>query len=245
MENVKKCPECGKEIKAAAKKCRYCGVWFEENRSNIEPPKPNFNNQNTFNFEINTGNAITIKDALVEPVKITFRNIGWILLTEILYYVTSWIPYINIGTTIAISNLPSELARGKKLSPFYIFDSKYRKYMGEYFAMFGNLFMILVVSIPFMGIPFWITYYGWSFAPLLLVDKEVNTSESFTLSTKLTYGYKLKMFLVDLIVEFAVVILCVCTLTTIIVPIIVVLFYIMMRPAMIAIFYKKLVVDKE
>lgn len=30
MENVKKCPYCGKEIRFAAKKCRYCGKWMDQ-----------------------------------------------------------------------------------------------------------------------------------------------------------------------------------------------------------------------
>lgn len=38
-DSMKTCPYCGKEIMLAAKKCRYCGQWLNE-ESNIEEEKP-------------------------------------------------------------------------------------------------------------------------------------------------------------------------------------------------------------
>lgn len=31
MEETKKCPYCGKEIKTVAKKCKHCGKWLDDN----------------------------------------------------------------------------------------------------------------------------------------------------------------------------------------------------------------------
>ncbi len=43
MDEMKRCPRCGQMVKAVAKKCRYCGYWFEGgsvNKESTEPQKP-------------------------------------------------------------------------------------------------------------------------------------------------------------------------------------------------------------
>lgn len=45
MADTKKCPHCGQEIKAVAKKCRFCGRWLDEvsisaTNTNISTPPP-------------------------------------------------------------------------------------------------------------------------------------------------------------------------------------------------------------
>ena len=45
-----------------------------------------------------------------------------------LWLITIWIPYLNIGTTIAITLLPTQLAKGEIINPLGIFDAKYRRY---------------------------------------------------------------------------------------------------------------------
>ena len=44
QNETKICPNCGKEIKSEAKKCRFCGTWLEEaetktQESEIKPPE--------------------------------------------------------------------------------------------------------------------------------------------------------------------------------------------------------------
>ena len=35
MKDTKICPYCGEEIKAVAKKCRFCGQWLDEDTNEV------------------------------------------------------------------------------------------------------------------------------------------------------------------------------------------------------------------
>ena len=59
--------------------------------------------------------AETLKDSIAIGVK----NAPSVVVAVALWLVTIWIPYINIGTTIAISLLPVELAKGLSLIHIY------------------------------------------------------------------------------------------------------------------------------
>ena len=55
----------------------------------------------------------TIKDG----VALGFVNFLSIIATVLLYILSLIIPYINVGTTIAVSALPAEMAKGKMINP--------------------------------------------------------------------------------------------------------------------------------
>ena len=60
---------------------------------------------------------LPLVETLKEGVSLALKNYLNIILTVLLYVVTVWIPYLNVGTTIALSALPAELAKGNKLNP--------------------------------------------------------------------------------------------------------------------------------
>lgn len=63
----------------------------------------------------------SLKDAFA----IGMKNLVPIVLSVLLWLVTVWIPYVNVGTTIALATLPVKLSKGEMISPMFIFESKY------------------------------------------------------------------------------------------------------------------------
>ena len=111
-----------------------------------------------------------------------------------LYLVTIWIPYLNVGTTIAMASLPAEIAKGKLIDPLFIFDSKYRKNMGEFFILMALMSGAISVGFLFMGIPGLVISVAWSFASVLFVDKDMSALDALRESNRLTYGNKWRIF---------------------------------------------------
>jgi len=137
------------------------------------------------------GIGITIK----EGIAIGFKNFGPILVNVLLWAVTVWIPYLNIGTTIGLFvGIIAMASRGETISMTEIFDPKYRKNMGEFFLTSGLVGIGVAAGTVFLIIPGIVICIAWSLAILLVIDKGKNPTEAITLSNNLTYGYKWRMF---------------------------------------------------
>ncbi len=132
----------------------------------------------------------TIKDGL----SIALVNFPSLILVTILYLVTIWVPYINVGTTIAMASLPAEMAKGKAISPLFIFDDKYRKNMGEFFILMALMSGAISVGFAFMLVPGFVIAVAWSFATVLFVDKDMSALDCLRESNRLTYGNKWRIF---------------------------------------------------
>lgn len=150
---------------------------------------------------------ITLAGVLSEGVAIGVKNLASLLVASILWLITIWIPYLNVGTTIAMSTIPIELSKGKVISPLFIFDAKYRKYMGEYFTLKGMMWMAILPASLFVIIPGMIISLGWSLALFILLDKGVAPGEAMIRSNKATYGYKWTIFGVGFVLNVLFVIL--------------------------------------
>lgn len=88
--------------------------------------------------------AETLKDSIAIGVK----NAPSVVVAVALWLVTIWIPYINIGTTIAISLLPVELAKGK--NPMQAIKASNDATYGSKWTMF----LVLLVFAIIVGIVF-------------------------------------------------------------------------------------------
>lgn len=228
MDNMKRCPMCGQMIRTEALKCRYCGYWFDASAST---PPPHDNNaeetrrqqeetrwqqqeetrrqqqeearwqQEETRPEYPGQRLITVMGVISEGVGIGLKNFLSVFLACILWILTIWVPYINVGTTIGINTLPLKLSKNSNaiISPTFIFDGHYRKYMGEFFNLIGLMLISIIPALWFAIIPAIIIGYGWSQALYLLIDKELSPSEAMMQSTKITYGYKSTLFWIDLV----------------------------------------------
>lgn len=83
-----------------------------------------------------------------------------------------------------MNTIPIELSKGKVISPLFIFDGKYRKYMGEYFTLIGLMYLAIIPALFFMIIPGIIISIGWSLAIYILLDKGVAPGEAMFEATK-------------------------------------------------------------
>jgi hypothetical protein len=148
-----------------------------------------------------TAKKLQVFDVIKSGVEIGIKNIGPILVNTLLWLVTIWIPYINIGTTIGmIAGILVKVSKDEPISMTEVFDPRYRKYMGEFFLTAGLVGMGTAVGFVLFIIPGYVIAMAWCLALLLVVDKEKNPTEAIFLSNKLTYGNKASIFLALLIV---------------------------------------------
>ena len=143
--------------------------------------------------------AETFKDAITIGVK----NAPSVIAAVALFLVTIWIPYINIGTFIAITLLPTQLAKGEVINPLGIFDSKYRRYMGEFLITMGLMVIPIYIAFIFMIIPGIVLSLAWSLAYYFLIEKGKNPIEALKASNDATYDSKWTMFAVALVFGIA------------------------------------------
>ena len=143
--------------------------------------------------------AETFKDAITIGVK----NAPSVIAAVALFLVTIWIPYINIGTFIAITLLPTQLAKGEVINPLGIFDSKYRRYMGEFLITMGLMVIPIYIAFIFMIIPGIVLSLAWSLAYYFLIEKGKNPIEALKASNDATYGSKWTMFAVAIVFGIA------------------------------------------
>ena len=137
---------------------------------------------------------ITFVGVLQEGTGIGLKNALSIIVAAILWILTIWIPYINVGTTIAMYAIPIELSKGRVISPLFIFDAKYRQFMGEFFMLIGLMLIAIIPALFFMIIPGIIISISWSLSVYMLIDKQISPTQALIQSNKATNGYKWIIF---------------------------------------------------
>lgn len=151
-------------------------------------------------------NKIEIGKVFSEGFANGMKNLPSLLGALVLWILTIWIPYVNVGTTIAICTLPILMSKGVIFSPLDIFSKKYYRYMGEFFLTTALKGIGTWIAFIFMVIPGIVISIAWSMAIYLVLDKGLNAAEALRVSNKITYGNKWMLFAINLLLGVAVLI---------------------------------------
>jgi len=145
-------------------------------------------------------NQLTIGGIVTNSIQLALKNGLSVVGAVILWAITIWIPYLNVGTTIALIGMVVAISKGDVVSPTEIFDAKYRRNMGEFFLLFAFLQMGIIAGFIFIIIPGIVISLAWGQSIYLLIDKNMNPTEAISTSNKITYGKKWTIFFGNLII---------------------------------------------
>lgn len=141
-------------------------------------------------------NELTVGSILKEAFGRGLKNLPAIAVNAILWILTIWIPYLNVGTTIGMTvGLVMKMKNGEQIKYLEIFDPIYRKKMGSFILVVALVYVGVLIATAFMIIPGIILQIAWMLALYLAVDKDMNPMEAIYKSNQMTYGRKGTIFL--------------------------------------------------
>ena len=138
--------------------------------------------------------GLNIGKLLKNSISLSYDNTALILGSSILWILTGWIPYINVGTTIGLLSIIVSIGNGSKTSATEIFKAEHRKRMGEYFLLIAFLIIGISLGYSFLIIPGVVLTLAWSQSILLFIDKGYSPLKSIEISNDITYGNKITIF---------------------------------------------------
>jgi uncharacterized membrane protein len=151
---------------------------------------------------------LDIMQTLKDGVRYGLKNFVPLLLMVLLYVVTVWIPYLNVGTTIGLYKAIIGIGRGETIDPTSIFAKDNFKNLSGFFLLLGLLYIGIVVATMFMFIPGIVMGIAWGFAIYFFLDKKVSPLKSLQLSYDSTYGNKWRIFAVGLVLSILIGLVC-------------------------------------
>jgi hypothetical protein len=141
--------------------------------------------------DLTNGKKLAVVPTIKDGIAISMKNLGPILVNVLLWALTIWSPYLNVGTSIGLTvGIVAKASKGEPVGMTDIFDPRYRKYIGEFFISSGLISLGVVIGIIFGIIPGIVISLAWSLTLLLVVDKGKNPTEAINISNNSTYGYK-------------------------------------------------------
>lgn len=132
----------------------------------------------------------TIKEGILYGLK----NIPSLLGMVILYVLTVWIPYLNVGTTIGLYKAIIKIGRGEVINPLDIFKAENRKNLGDFFLLMGLMSIGVTAAMVFAFFPSIVVSIAWMFAMYFFLDKGLSPTKCLKVSWKATEGEKWMIF---------------------------------------------------
>jgi uncharacterized membrane protein len=138
---------------------------------------------------------LTVNLIINEGIKKGIRNALAIFVNCLLWLITIWIPYLNVGTTIGLlCGLVPKISKDEELSYTEVFNPEYRKKMGEVFVALPLVIGGIVFAFYCLIIPGIVLSIAWSLVYYLIVDKNMHPLEAIKKSNEATYGKKWIIF---------------------------------------------------
>ena len=144
---------------------------------------------------------LEIKKTIMDAIQYGLKNVGPLILMVILYVVTIWIPYLNVGTTIGFYKSIIKIGKGEVINPLAIFDKEnFKVNLGEFFLLIGLLSVGISAAFCFMFIPGIVMGLAWGLAVYFFLDKGLSPVKAMKVSYKVTDGEKWTIFWIILII---------------------------------------------
>lgn len=149
---------------------------------------------------------LNFKQTIVDAFNVGLANILNLLLTAILWIITIWIPYLNVGTTIGFFKIIVALSKGEAIKPTSIFSKENYKGLGDFFLLFGLQTAGIIAAAMLFVAP--IVSLAWQFAFYFFVDKKVSPLKALALSYDTTCGEKWTLFFIYLVFSLIIGVIC-------------------------------------
>lgn len=139
---------------------------------------------------------LNIQQTLADGVRLGFKNIVNLLLMTLLFMITFWIPYLNVGTTIGFYKAIIALSKGEPIDPTSIFNKDNFKSLGDFFLLLGLETAGIGAAAMFFLFPALVVSLAWQFAIYFFLDRKTSPLKSLGLSYDTTCGEKWRLFFV-------------------------------------------------
>ena len=156
-----------------------------------------------------TTEKLDIMKTIRDGVQYGLKNFFPLILMVILYIITFWIPYLNVGTTIGLYKAVIGIGRGETIDPVSIFSKDNFKNLGNFFLLIGFISIGTVAAAAFMFIPAIVLAIAWGMAIYFLIDKHASPLKALQLSYDSTYGNKWRIFFLYILCGILVVAVCI------------------------------------